>query len=72
MKLRLCLLPLAKQLFHFAALELTQTAYMISVKRTSLLFSIAAGRLIFGEVVFGRRLLGGALMCAGGLLLALE
>jgi len=56
---------------HFMALGLTQVAYMISVKRTSLLFSILYGRLLFGEKDIRARLAGGALMLAGVALIAL-
>jgi drug/metabolite transporter (DMT)-like permease len=58
--------------FHFAAIELTQVAYMISVKRSSLLFSVLLGRLFFGERQTGRRFLGTAVMCAGMLLIVAE
>jgi len=56
---------------HFAALSLTQVAYMISVKRTSLLFSVLYGRLLFGEENIRERLAGGAIMLAGVALIAL-
>ena len=56
---------------HFAALGLTQVAYMISVKRTSLLFSILYGRLLFGEENIRERLAGGAMMLAGVALIAI-
>jgi uncharacterized membrane protein len=50
---------------HFAALDLTQVAYMISVKRSSLLFSVILGGAFFGEGRRGRRLLGTAVMSVG-------
>jgi len=56
-------------IFHFAAIELTQVAYMISVKRSSLLFSVLLGRVFFGERETGRRFLGAAVMSAGMFLL---
>jgi uncharacterized membrane protein len=59
-------------LFHFAAIERTQVAYMISVKRSSLLFSVVLGRLIFKEKKTGQRFLGAAVMSAGMLLLLLQ
>ncbi len=56
---------------HFAALELTKVAYLLAVKRSSLLASVAVGRVFFGERGLGRRLPGAALMLAGVLLLGL-
>lgn len=50
---------------HFMALDLVETAYMITVKRTSLLFGILYGALLFGEQHLGRHLLAGCLMLAG-------
>jgi drug/metabolite transporter (DMT)-like permease len=58
--------------FHFAAIDLTQVAYMISVKRSSLLFSVLLGRLFFGERQTGRRFFGTAVMCAGMLMIVAE
>lgn len=52
-------------LSHFTALSLTNVAYMISVKRVSLIFSVIYGRLLFGEGNIGERLIGSALMFAG-------
>jgi len=54
---------------HFMAINLTQVAYMISVKRTSLLWSVLMGRLIFKEANLGDRLLGSAVMLAGVMLI---
>lgn len=50
---------------HFTALGLTQVAYMISVKRTSLLFSVLYGHFLFKEVNVRERLVGSAIMLAG-------
>ena len=50
---------------HFTAISLTNVAYMISVKRTSLIFSVIYGRLLFGEKNTGERLIGSILMLAG-------
>ena len=50
---------------HFTAVSLTDVAYMISVKRTSLIFSVIYGRLLFGEKNTGERLIGSILMLAG-------
>ena len=50
---------------HFMALSMTNVAYMISVKRTSLIFSVIYGRLLFGEGNTGERLIGSILMISG-------
>ena len=52
-------------LTHFMALARVEVAYMIAVKRTSLLFGIFYGALWFREQGLGRNLLAGALMCLG-------
>ncbi len=56
---------------HFAAIQLAQVAYMIAVKRTSLLFGILYGTLLFKEPYPLRHLVAGALMVCGVLLIAL-
>ena len=50
---------------HFLALEKIEVAYMISVKRTSLLFGIIFGVLFFREKHLGMHLFAGCLMLAG-------
>ncbi|MDN5849162.1 MAG: DMT family transporter [Nitrococcus sp.] len=55
---------------HFMALERVETAYMISVKRTSILFGVLYGALLFGEQNLLRHLAAGALMVAGVALIA--
>lgn len=50
---------------HFLALRLTEVAYMIAVKRTSLLFGILYGAVLFGEPNLATRAPGGFLMLAG-------
>lgn len=50
---------------HFLALARVEVAYMIAVKRTSLLFGILYGALWFGEGGLPRNLAGGGLMVAG-------
>jgi drug/metabolite transporter (DMT)-like permease len=50
---------------HFMALAQVEAAYMIAVKRTSLLFGILYGALLFGERHLGRHLIAGVLMVAG-------
>lgn len=50
---------------HFMAISMTQVAYMIAVKRMSLVFSVVYGWLLFKEEKIKERLLGSALMLAG-------
>lgn len=50
---------------HFSALKLVEVSYMISVKRTSLIFSVICGRLFFKEENFRERLLGSMVMAIG-------
>lgn len=57
---------------HFLALSLTQVAYMISVKRTNLVFSVIYGKLLFNEENIRQRLLGSLVMVAGVVLIALH
>jgi drug/metabolite transporter (DMT)-like permease len=57
---------------HFLALERVQVAYMISVKRSSILFGIVLGALLFGERRLARNLAAGGLMLAGVALIALR
>jgi drug/metabolite transporter (DMT)-like permease len=58
-------------LTHFLALERVETAYMIAVKRTSLLFGILYGALLFREPGLRQNLAAGGLMVAGvGLIVA--
>src|SRR3990172_2508517 len=52
-------------LTHFTAISMTDVAYMISVKRASLVFSVIYGRVLFGEENTGERLIGSMLMIAG-------
>jgi drug/metabolite transporter (DMT)-like permease len=56
---------------HFLAIATVEAAYMIAVKRSSLLFGILYGALLFGERHLGRHLAAGALMLAGVALIAL-
>ncbi|MGC1954499.1 MAG: DMT family transporter [Gammaproteobacteria bacterium] len=56
---------------HFAAVERAEVAYMIAVKRTSLLFGILYGTFLFKEPYPLRHLVAGALMVCGVLLIAL-
>lgn len=55
---------------HMISISMTNAAYMITVKRTSLLFSILLGAAFFGERPLAPRLLGGSLMLFGVFLVA--
>lgn len=57
---------------HFLALQQVEVAYMIAVKRTSLLFGILYGALLFKEAGLGAHALAGALMLAGVFLIAFQ
>lgn len=50
---------------HFLAIARVEAAYMVSVKRTSLLFGILYGALLFRERGLARHLAAGALMVGG-------
>lgn len=52
-------------LSHMTAMNLTKVAYMVSVKRTSLLMGVLYGFFLFGEGNVRQRLLGAALMFSG-------
>ena len=55
---------------HFLAIQQVEVAYMIAVKRLSLVFGILYGALLFKEPGLERRLPAGGLMLAGvGLIL---
>lgn len=58
-------------IFHFLAISLTEVAYMISVKRTSLIFSVLYGKLLFNEEEISGRLLGSSVMLIGVLIITL-
>ena len=55
---------------HFLALQKVEAAYMIGVKRTSLLFGILYGALLFKESGLRLHLIAGGLMVAGVVLIA--
>ena len=57
-------------LLHFIAIEMTQVAYMIAVKRSSLLFTVLFGAVFFGERPTVGKLFGSGIMLAGVVLLA--
>ncbi len=52
-------------LAHFEAIARVEVAYMVAVKRTSLLFGILYGALLFGETGLRSHLAAGTLMVAG-------
>lgn len=54
---------------HFVALSLAPTAYMISVKRLSLVFGVLIGWMFFGEQNIRFRFVGAAVMVLGVILL---
>lgn len=58
-------------LFHYLALSMTQVAYMISVKRTSIIFSVMYGWLMFRDKGVRERLLGSAVMLLGVIMVSL-
>jgi drug/metabolite transporter (DMT)-like permease len=57
--------------FHSLAITMVTAAYMIAVKRCSILFSVLAGGFFLKEANFGIRLAGTATMFAGMLLIIL-
>ncbi len=61
----------AMVLSHFLALALVETAYMIAVKRVSILIGILLGAYFFAERHLARHLAAGALMVGGVALIAL-
>ncbi len=56
---------------HFMALIQVEAAYMIAVKRTSLLFGMLYGAMLFGERHLSRHLVAGGLMVAGVAMISL-
>ncbi|MBW1740708.1 MAG: EamA family transporter [Deltaproteobacteria bacterium] len=56
---------------HFHAIQLAPVSYMIAVKRTSLIFSVLYGGLIFKEEHIRLRLLGTSIMLSGVVILYL-
>ena len=57
-------------LTHFFAIQHIEVAYMIAVKRTSLLFGMLYGAWLFSEAGLGKNLAAGLLMIAGVYLIA--
>lgn len=58
--------------FHMIAISLTKVAYMISLKRISLIFSIIYGHILFKEEKIFVRLFGGVMMFIGVVLIILS
>ncbi|RJQ49755.1 MAG: DMT family transporter [Nitrospiraceae bacterium] len=58
-------------IFHMTAMSMTKVAYMISVKRTSLLFSIIYGYFIFREEKIAEKTVGALMMLTGFLMIVL-
>jgi uncharacterized membrane protein len=56
---------------HYHAIQLAPVPYMISVKRTSLIFSVLYGGLLFREEHMKLRLLGTSIMLSGVVMLYL-
>lgn len=54
---------------HFWAISLVEVVYMISIKRTSMVFAVIYGWLFFREVNIRERLLGSGVMAAGAALI---
>jgi len=50
---------------HFIAIAQVEVAYMVSVKRSSMLFGILFGALFFGEKNLSRNLIAGSIMLTG-------
>jgi drug/metabolite transporter (DMT)-like permease len=59
-------------LFHGYAISLVKAAYMISVKRLSILISVIYGGLIFKESNIKMRFLGTALMLSGAVIIIIK
>lgn len=56
---------------HTYAISLIQAAYMISVKRSSILFGVVFGAILFKEEKISERLFGASVMMAGVLMIGL-
>lgn len=61
----------ASILCHFHGISLAPAAYLIAIKRTSLLFSVLYGGLWLGEGQFSSRLTGAVCMLAGVILITI-
>lgn len=59
-------------IFHMVAMSMSNVAYMISIKRTSLLFSVLYGHLLFKEEKIGEKAVGATIMFLGFVLIVLS
>jgi len=57
--------------FHGYGISMTKAAYMVSVKRLSIVFGVIFGALVFGEDNFWMRLFGALLMFSGAVAIVL-
>ncbi len=57
---------------HFLSIKYLETAYMISLKRTSVIFSVILAYIILHESNFGTRLIGSILMFLGIVVISLS
>jgi drug/metabolite transporter (DMT)-like permease len=62
----------AHALLHGFAISMTKAAYMISIKRFSILFGVIYGGLVFKERRIVTRFIGAALMLSGAVLIVLK
>ena len=69
-KLKIGLAMAIMAITHFSAISMINVAYMISIKRFSLLFAILYGWLFFGEKNIKERMVGGIIIIAGAALIA--
>ena len=65
------LLFFAHVLLHAFAIALTKAAYMIAVKRLSVIFGLVYGGLVFQEKNIAMRTLGTLLMVAGAVMITI-
>lgn len=56
---------------HMTAITMTMVPYVVAVKRSSLLFSVGLGRVMFGERRIRQRALGASIILAGVIVFAL-
>jgi len=59
-------------LFHMVAVSISNVAYMISIKRTSLLFSVLFGHYMFKEKNIAEKAIGAAIMFIGFVIIVLS
>ncbi len=59
-------------LFHMLAMDIAKVSYMISLKRTSAIFSVVYGRFLYKEEEIRKRLFAATLMVFGAFLISLS